>query len=525
VTELLSVVGLVTVVVAVSAFARRFGLLSPILLLIAGVAISFVPGVPHIHLAPDIVLTWILPPLLYVAAVNTSVPAFRFNLRPILLLAIGLVLFTSFAVGLTLHLVLPAVPLAATLALGAVLAPPDAVSASAVARRIGLPRRQVAILEGESLINDATALVIFGVAVSAATGGAVSAGQIAGNALLASVGGVAVGVAGAAVFGALHRRITDALLDNAVSLIAPFVVYTAGAAIHASGVVAVVVTGLALGHKYPVLMSAASRLQMEAFWRMVNFVLEGAVFVLVGLQLRGALEKLHTPVGTVALATAVVLGTVIVARFAWMYPATYMARLVPRMRERDALPPLRVPTLVAWAGMRGVVTLATALALPPTLAHGAGYPRDLFVFLAFATIVVTLLLQGTTLPMVARWLRIAPDDPKDDALAEAAVQQAAGRAARQRLEEEISRNGAVPDDVVERLRNKVDLRSNMAWERLGGRRRETPSEAYSRLRAAMLEAERDVFRLARDEGRIPEEVLRQAQRDMDLEESLLERKK
>jgi CPA1 family monovalent cation:H+ antiporter len=525
VTGLLTVVGLVTVVVAVSALARRFGLLAPILLLLAGIVLSFVPGVPRIDLDPELVLTWILPPLLYVAAVNTSVPAFRFNLRPILLLAVGLVVFTALSVGYALHLVLPAVPLAATVALGAVVAPPDAVSASAIARRVRLPRRHVAILEGESLINDASALLIFGVATSAATGRAVSAGQITLNALLASAGGVAVGALGAVVFGALHRRITEPLLDNAVSLIVPFVVYVTGISIHASGVVAVVVTGLALGHRYPVLMSAASRLQMEAFWRMVSFLLEGAVFLLVGLQLRSTLEQLRTPAGTAVLATAAVVLTVIVARFVWMYPATYLTRLVPRMRGRDPAPRPNVPTLLAWAGMRGVVTLATALALPATLARGAAYPRGLFVFLAFATIVATLLLQGLTLPAVARWLRIEPDDPKDDALAEAAVQHSASRAARERLEKEIAgQEDELPADVVERLRDKIELRTNRAWERLGSRRRETPTEAYSRLRAAMLEAERDVFRRARDEGKIPEEVLREAQRDMDLEESLLERR-
>jgi CPA1 family monovalent cation:H+ antiporter len=250
------------------------------------------------------------------------------------------------------------------------------------------------------------------------------------------------------------------------------------------------------------------------------------VFVLVGLQLRGTVEQLRTPVGTVALATAVVLATVIGARFVWMYPATYLTRLVPKLRERDVALRPSVPTLLAWAGMRGVVTLATALALPAALAHDAPYPRGLFVFLAFATIVVTLLLQGATLPAVARWLRIEPDDPKDDALAEAAVQHSASRAARERLEKEIAgEQDALPAHVVDRLRDKIDLRANMAWERLGGRRRETPTEAYSRLRAAMLEAERDVFRQARDEGKIPEEVLREAQRDMDLEESLLERRK
>jgi CPA1 family monovalent cation:H+ antiporter len=525
VRELLTVVGLVTVVVAVSALARRVGLLAPIMLLLAGTALSFLPGVPQVHLDPDIVLNWILPPLLYVAAVNTSVPAFRFNLRPILLLAIGLVLVTGFTVGFAVHLLLPAVPFAATLALGAVVAPPDAVSATAVARRIGLPRRTVAILEGESLVNDATALALFSVAIVAATKGTVSAGSIALSALLISVGGVAVGVLGGMLVGAVHRRTTDPLLDNAVSLIAPFVVYATAAAIHASSVVAVVVTGLSLGHRYPVLMSAASRLQMEAFWRMVNFVLEGAVFVLVGLQLRFVVDQLHTGVPMVVLATVVVVGTVILTRFVWMYPATYLARLMPGVRGRDAAPPLRVPTVLAWAGMRGVVTLATALALPATLAHGAGYPRDLFVFLAFATIVVTLLLQGLTLPAVARWLKVPPDDPKADLLAEAATQQSASRAARERLEEELSRDSDVPADVIERLRTKMDMRANTAWERLGGRRRETPTEIYSRLRAAMLEAEREVFRKARDEGRIPEEVLREAQRDMDLEESLLESRK
>jgi CPA1 family monovalent cation:H+ antiporter len=516
---------LVTVVVAVSALARRLGLLAPITLLLAGTALSFLPGVPQVHLSPDIVLNWILPPLLYVAAVNTSVPAFRFNLRPILLLAIGLVLVTAFAVGFAVHLLLPAVPFAATLALGAVVAPPDAVSATAIARRIGLPRRTVSILEGESLVNDATALALFSVAVVAATTGTVSAGSIALSAVLISVGGVAVGVLGGMLVGAVHRRITDPLLDNAVSLIAPFVVYATAAAVHASSVVAVVVTGLSLGHRYPVLMSAASRLQMEAFWRMVNFVLEGAVFVLVGLQLRFVVDQLHAGAPTVVLATIVVVGTVIVIRFVWMYPATYLARLVPGVRGRDAAPPLRVPTVLAWAGMRGVVTLATALALPAALAHGAGYPRDLFVFLAFATIVVTLLLQGLTLPAVARWLKVPPDDPKADLLAEAATQQSASRAARQRLEDELSRDDDIPADVVERLRTKMDMRANTAWERLGGRRRETPTEIYSRLRAAMLEAEREVFRKARDEGRIPEEVLREAQRDMDLEESLLERRR
>jgi Na+/H+ antiporter len=513
------VVGLVSVVVAVSAFARKVGALSPILLVIVGLVLSAVPIIPDLTLDPQFVLVGILPPLLYVAAVETSVPAFRFNLRPILLLAVGLVVFTTVAVGLALHWLLPQVPLAATLALGAVVAPPDAVAATAVARRIGLPRRMVAILEGESLINDATALVLFRVSVAAAVGAAISGWGIALNILVAAGGGVVIGVAGGLVIASLHRRIKDPLLDNAVSLLTPFAVYIPAEQLKASGVVAVVVTGLYLGHRYPTLMSAASRLQMEAFWRMVKFLLEGIVFLLVGLQLSVIVEKLDESLSTVVAATAIVLGTVVVTRFAWMYPATYLARLVPRVRRRDPRPEVKYPTVLAWAGMRGVVTLAAAFALPAS----DRYPRELFVWLAFSVIVGTLVLQGVTLPAVARWLRIPPDDPKDDALAEASAQQAAARAARERLDAEAAKNGDVPDSVLGRLRSLLDDRTNLAWERLGSRRRETPSETYSRLRRAMIEEERDVFRAARDEGRIPEEVLRRAQRDLDLEESLLRR--
>jgi monovalent cation/hydrogen antiporter len=519
VEALLEIVGLTAVVVAVSAGARRFGVLAPVALVVVGLALSLVPGVPMPELDSQFVLIVLLPPLLYVAALETSVPAFKYNLRPILLLAVGLVLFTAFAVGLVVHALLPSVPFAACLALGAVVAPPDAVAATAVARRIGLPRRIVTILEGESLLNDATALVLFRVTVAAAIGQAVGPAAITWQVLLAAGGGVLVGAVGAVTAGYLHKKTTDPLLDNAISLLAPFVVAVAAEGVHASAVVAVVVTGLYLGHRLPTLMSAASRLQMGAFWRMVKFLLEGLAFLLVGLQLRQVFQGLQSSALTVLGMTAAVLATVILARFVWVYPSTYVPRWIPSVRRRDPPPPLSVPTVVGWAGMRGVVTLATALALPPTLAAGAPYPRDLFVWLAFAVIMVTLLLQGTTLPAFARWLRLPHDDPAKDALVEAGTQQAASRAARAVLD--ANADGA-PAEVVERLRRLTELRSNTAWERLGGDR-ETPSDAYVRLRRLMLDAEREVFRRARDEGRIPEEVLVRAQRDMDLEESMLER--
>jgi CPA1 family monovalent cation:H+ antiporter len=516
---LLVVVLLVAVVVSVNAVARRFGLLAPILMVIVGLALSYVPGFPIPEVSPQFLITAILPPLIYVAALETSVPAFKYNIRPILLLAVGHVLFIAAAVGLVVHALIPGVPFAACLALGAVVAPPDAIAATAVARRIGLPRRVVTILEGESLLNDGTALVLFRVAIAAAIGAATGPVNISIEVVEAVGGGILVGAIGAVVFRHLHQRTTYPLLDNAWSLLAPFVVAAGAEAIHGSGVVAVLVTGLYLGHRLPTLMSAGSRLQMNAFWQMVKFLLEGLVFLVVGLQLRNIVADLDTPPGQLVAITFAVLGTVIVGRFVWVYPATYLPRQIPRIRRRDPSPPWSVPTIVAWAGMRGVVTLATALALPLALAGGQTYPRALFVWLAFAVIVVTLIVQGGTLPTVARRLRVPVDDPVRDNLAEAQVQNLASRAARARLDEKA--DGA-PPEVVERLRRLTADRTNAVWERLGGTA-ETPSRAYVRLRREMLDAEREVFRIARDEGRIPEEVLVRALRQMDLEESLLDR--
>ena len=267
-------------------------------------------------------------------------------------------------------------------------------------------------------------------------------------------------------------------------------------------------------------MSAASRLQMSAVWKMVKFLIEGLVFLVVGLQLRGIVAKLDTGIGQVVLVTTVVLLAVVLGRFVWLYPATYVPRWFASVRRHEPPPSRSAPVIVGWAGMRGVVTLATALALPATLAGGAAYPRDLFVWLAFAVIVCTLVLQGTTLPLVARLVKPPKDDPTRDHLAEAQVQNQASRAARARLDEH---SDGAPDEIVERLRRLTEDRTNAVWERLGGSN-ETPSGAYARLRREMLEAEREVFRAARDAGRIPEEVLVRAQRQMDLEESYLERR-
>jgi monovalent cation/hydrogen antiporter len=517
---------LVAISVLGAALARRLGIVAPLLLLVAGLGLSFVPGIPAIHLEPDLVLIGILPPLLYVAALQTSIPAFKNALRPILLLAIVLVVLSAFAVAIVVHLLLPAVPFAACVALGAIVAPPDAVSATAIARRIGLPRRVVTILEGESLLNDATALVLVVVSITALRSTGVGYGYVAGQVVLKAGGGLAIGAVAALGAAWLHRKITDPLLEDAVSLLTPFVVVIVAEELNTSSIVAVVVTGLYLGHRIPYLLSPTSRLQMDAVWRLLTFLLEGVVFLLVGLQLRDLVDGLGNDLATAIRVTGLVLLTLIVVRFVWMYPATYLARLVPRIRNREQRPPPAVPTVIAWAGMRGVVTLAAALTLPhpgETLPGGGvvpEYPLDLFIFVAFAVIVLTLLLQGTTLPALARRLGVREDTSAEDALAEAGVQHAASRAALQRLEE--TADGA-PASVVDRLRAIADSRANNAWERLGSQDQETPSAAYGRLRREMIGAERHVFKVARNEGRIPEEVLTRAQRELDLEEAQLNR--
>ena len=512
---------LVAISVVGAALARRLGFVAPLVLLLAGLGLSYVPGFPEAHLEHELVLIGILPPLLYVAALQTSVPAFRLALRPILLLAVGLVVLTALVVGFLVHLLLPAVPLSACVALGAIVAPPDAVSATAIARRVGLPRRVVTILEGESLLNDATALVMVRVAIGALSGGAIGFWEIGTDVVLTAGGGLLIGLAFAVVLCRLHGRIEDPLLDDAVALLTPFVVVIVAEKLHTSSVVAVVVAGLYLGHRIPYLLSATSRLQMDAVWRLIVFLLEGVVFLLVGLQLRTVVGDIETGMATTVQVTAAVFAALLIVRFVWMYPATYLARLIPSVRNRESRPPASVPTVIAWAGMRGVVTLAAAQILPLPGEDGTPeYPRDLFVFVAFAIIVLTLLVQGTTLPWLARRLDVREDSSAQDALAEAGVQHAAGRAALDALEEHA--DGA-PASVVERLRGLVESRGNNAWERLGSQERETPSAAYGRLRREMIRAERHVFKIARNEGRIPEEVLVRAQRELDLEESQLQR--
>ncbi|MGY1673226.1 Na+/H+ antiporter [Geodermatophilus sp. SYSU D00710] len=512
------VLGLVLVVAAGAALGRRVPVAGPILLVLVGVALSYVPGVPDYSIDPNMVLLLFLPPLLYAAAWRTSNRSLRANLRPIALLSVGLVLFTTLVVGLVAWAVVPGLPLAAAFALGAVVAPPDAVAATAVARRTGLPRRAVSILEGESLVNDATALTTLRVAI-AGVAGSVTVLDFLGEFVLAAAGGAAIGLGSAWVAAHLHRRNEEPMIDVVLSLVTPFTSYLLAEAVGASGVVAVVTTGLWLSTRWYGFFSPTSRTLADPLWSVIEFVLTGVVFLLIGLELPAILDEVRgLPAGTVVGSAVAVTLAVVLSRPLWVFPATYLARLFPRVRRRETAPPWQFPAVISWAGMRGVVSLAAALAYLSPAPQGG-----LLTFLAFVVVVATLVGQGLTLPWVIRRLALPGPSATEDALQEAAVQHEAVNAAIKRLDELVAGDDAVPPEVVDRLRDKAEIRGLFAWERLGRQDREPPSVAYRRLRREMLAVERAVFLRARDEGRIDEEVVTAVLRELDTEELLLDR--
>ena len=519
-SEAVELLALVVAVAVVAAAARRLGLSAPLVLVVTGVLASFVPGVPHYELSPELVLLGLLPPLLYAAALRTSLFDIRANNQAIGLLAVGAVVFTTVVVGLVVWTVVPGVPLAAGLALGAVVAPPDAVAATTIARKVGMPRRIVSILEGESLVNDATALVALRTAAAAISATAtVTVWSVAADFLLAAGGGLLVGLAMAAILGAARKRVQDPVLDTTLSLVAPFLAYLPAEAIHASGVLAVVVTGLLLGHKSPMLQSASSRLSEQTNWRTVQFVLENAVFLLIGLQVADLVSNARDdgfPTGQLVVICAVVLIATILARIIWVMAATAVYRLGPQRLRRMAWE-WQHAALVSWAGMRGVVTLAAAFVLPEDTPH-----RDVLVLAAFVVVGGTLLLQGPTLPWLVRRLGLIGPDTAEDALEEAALLSRATRAGLDRLEE-LRHEGDDPA-VIDRLEQRAKARADAAWERLGNSNdAETPSEAYRRLRFEMLQAERAVVLEARASGKVDDEILRDVLALLDTEESLLDR--
>ncbi|MGW0941577.1 Na+/H+ antiporter [Streptomyces sp. NPDC002623] len=510
---------------AIAAAARRTPVPAPLLLVAVGLLVSYVPGVPDYTLDPDVVLPLLLPPLLYTSATDSSYLDLRAQMRPVALLSVGYVLFATFAVGWAAYLLVPGLPLTAALVLGAVVAPPDAVAATAVARRVGLPSRITTILQGESLLNDATAITAYKVALAVVVGeGASWAGGIE-EFLVASVGGTAVGLILMAPLHWLRTHLKEPLLQNTLSLLIPFVAYAAAEQFHASGVIAVVVVALYLGHRAWE-VDFATRLQEEAVWKMVAFVLESAVFALIGLQLPVVLRGLGDYEGPDAAWYAVALFLVaVVVRFLWVYPATFLPRLSARVRAREANPTWRGPIVIGWAGMRGVVSLAIAFSIPLTVDDGeAPFPhRNLILFLTFTTVIGTLVVQGLTLPPLIRLLKFPEPDPQAATLAEANAQAQASRVAEERLDALLAdERNALPPPLADRLHSVLERRRNAVWERLGQVNPitgETVDDTYRRLSREMISAEREMFVRLRDGRYIDDEMLRTLLRRLDLEEA------
>jgi CPA1 family monovalent cation:H+ antiporter len=513
-----SLIVLAVVVLTITAFAGRLELSEPLVLIGSGIVLGFLPFVPEVHLHEEVVLLGLLPPLLYSAALQTSLVDFNANRRPILLLSVGLVIFTAVGVAFVVKWLVPDMEWALALAVGAVVAPPDAIAATAIGRRIGLPRRIVTILEGESLLNDATALVTLRTALAAAAG-SVALWEVGLDFVVAAGGGVLVGIATFVVVAKVRKKVTDPLLDTAISLVIPFAAYVAAEEVHASGVLAVVVAGLLLGHKAPILQTAPSRIAERTNWRTIAYVLENTVFLLIGLQAQWIVEEVAdstlSPARVVAVCAASLVA-VIVLRLLWVFPARYLlVRPGPDPRT-GRKPPWTYTFVLGWAGMRGVVTLAAAFVVPEDTEY-----REIVLLIAFTVVAGTLFLQGMTLPWVARRLKVPPPDRAEDALARATLLQQATMAGIEVLEEETAED---PHRVRASIKSRLEQRNFAAWEQLGSANgdQETPSQTYARVRLEMIEAERGKVLEVRSRGQVPQDVVREVLGMLDVEESMLD---
>lgn len=512
--EIELVLGLMAVVAALAALARRAGIPYPILMVLGGTAIGLIPGLPQVHLEPEIVFLLFLPPLLFVAAAQTSVRDIRANTRPIALLAVGLVLFTTVVVAVVARLVVPAMPWPVAFALGAIVAPPDAIAATAVLHRVGAPKRIVTILEGESLLNDATALVAYRIALLAAVTGTFSAVDAGARFLVVGAGGVAVGLAVALAVGAVRARLADTPVSITVALLTPYLAYLPAEQAGVSGVLAAVTAGLVLGRHSARHTSSETRIAGAAVWQTVVFLLNGLVFTLLGLQLPYLLAALGgVPAGALLGLGALVSLAVVVARLVWVFSATYLPRaLSASLRRRDPSLPWQWAAVVGWAGMRGAVSLAAALALPLGLPE-----RDLVIFVTFSVIFVTLVGQGLTLPLVIRRLGVVAADASEREEAQARAETAEAALARlAELRSEWSSHA----ELLDALQARYAHQASHAQAHAGDPLRESEEEliAHRQIRRELIEAEREAALDLHAKGAISDAVRRRIERDLDLEE-------
>ena len=499
------------VVVAVTAIARRLPVPPPILQVLAGFALGMIPGVAMPQIDADLVFFVFLPPVLWAAAFFTSLRDFNANRRPIALLAIGLVLATSAAVAIAARMLFPAMPWAVAVALGAIVSPPDAVAAAAIVSRLPVPRRVVVILEGESLVNDASALILYRSAVAAAVTGTFSWGESVVRFFLDAGVGVLVGILVAWLVLRLLRLSRDPMAETLLTLAAPYVAWLAAESLHVSAVLACVAGGVYLRRHFSNAVAPMSRLNNNSVWDLVVFVLNAAIFLLLGLQFRALLAAVPSGTMLSLVRDGLLISLVaIVVRLLWVPIATALPRVVSRrVRRNDPMPSKRGVFLVAWTSMRGIGSLATALALPAALASGAPFPyRSEIIVITVCVILVTLVVQGLTLAPIIRAFRFTPE--KSHHLEARAARLEASRRGAEVLDD-LSHEEWVDERDVEWLRNELRDRIRLLEHHAG------EPEGRRRLRGAMLRAERRMLVRLRNEGAISDDVLRELEQELDLE--------
>jgi Na+/H+ antiporter len=513
------IVSLLVAVVVLSALATHIGVPYPILLVLGGLALGFAPGIPDVRLEPDLVLVVFLPPLLYSGAFFANLRELKADARTITLLSTALVAVTAAVVAVALHMLVEDLPWAVCFALGAIVAPTDPVAATQIARRFDLPRRTINVLEGESLINDATALVIYRIAIGAIGGGAFSLLDAGLQFAVKASGGVAIGLVVALVIREVRRRLDDPPVEITISLLSGYAAYVPADAANVSGVVAAVTTGVALGWWAPEITTPLVRQQGATLWSLLTFLLNALLFVLIGLQLPSILDGLSGQSTGFLLGVAAAISAVVIAiRLVWVMTTPYIVRALDRRQsQRARRAPWRTRVVLGWSGMRGAVSLAAALALPEDTPQ-----RDLIVFVTFCVILATLVLQGLTLPTLIRRLGVHADD--GEAREELRARMVATQAALARIEQ-LSAEEWTRDDTVERMTRAYDYRRRRLKARAGKIEDdgyEDRSEAYQRMVREVLDAQRAAVVALRNDGTISNDVMHRLERELDLEDQRLE---
>jgi monovalent cation/hydrogen antiporter len=510
-TPVLFGIAFVALVTALSAFARRLPIPVPILQVAAGLLLGLVPGIGVPELEPEIVFFVFLPPILWAAAFFTSLREFNRNIRPIGLLAIGLVLATSAAVAVVARMLLPGIPWAAAVALGAIVSPPDAVAAAAIISRLPVPRRVIVVLEGESLVNDASALVLYRTAVAAVVTGSFSVGESLVRFFIDAGIGALIGLLVAWLTLWLIRLTKDPMAETLLSITAAYVAWVAAETVHVSAVLACVAGGLYLRQHFSMAISAVSRIQSRAVWDLLIFVMNAMVFVLLGLQFGSLLQSVEADALRSALVNGLLIGVVaIVVRLLWVPAGTAIPRwLSPTLRTRDPFPPMKNVFLISWTSMRGIVSLATALALPKLLDDGSPFPyRTEMILISMVVILLTLVVQGLTLAPLITAFRFAPEHAHVSE--ERLARREALRRASETLDDLSRESGADPADI-DYLRRELVERQRHAEHHGGG------TAGRRRLKHELIEAQRRMIVRLRNEQAISDEVLRELETELDLE--------